>query len=879
MKLRRIRIEQLRQFRRPLEIRDLGPGINLFIGPNESGKSTVVRAIRAAFFERHKSGTVDDLQPWGDSSAAPAIQLDFDWQGEHWALNKSFLKRKRCDLNIDGQVLSGDDAEEKLGELLGYQVPQRGASKAEHWGIPGLLWIDQGTGQDIEDPVSHAGGYLKSALGESLGEVASSAGDELIAQLVNERSALLTATGRATGDYADTQRRYIECEAQLAALDQDIALYRRQVDRLGELQQLRIADATRPWEGLYRQAKQAEERLTEVQGWEQAQQREEQERRQCADNQQLCQDQLASFTRQQDELAQRARDVQKADADLNDLQARRRPIESLLAQAQAAYQTAEQVLRLARRHEQRGTLDRELGRLDQELSEIEARLQQSQVLQAQLLEQRGQLQANRVDAASLKQLQAAGQALHKLDIAQQAVATRLQFELLPEQSILLGNDVLSGQGQRLLLEPVDLNISGIGTLRIQPGGEDIADLGRRRQAAQDRLEAMFGELQVTGLGEAEERAEQRRVLQDDIKRVEFQLESLAPKGLDELGSRQVLAAGRKDTLQAQLAELPKPDETAVDIATAESRLDAARSDLKRAEQAATALERDLGLAAQAQRSTHTEWQRLQGTVQSEDRLQQEKKLGAQLAELRAREAALQESLAGRHKQIEAANPDILRQDIQRFTRSAEALKQEAEQRTLELTGLQGRLDALGANGLEEQHAELAQEFEAIGRRRNEMQQRAAALDLLLELLNAKRRELTLRIQEPLQAHLDHYLRLLFPQARLTVDADLLPDQLVRGSNGGEAYDDFALLSYGAREQMGLISRLAYADLLKDAGRPTLIILDDALVHTDQQRLTPMKRILFDAAQRHQILLFSCHPENWKDLGVVPVEMSALAVGG
>ena len=67
--------------------------------------------------------------------------------------------------------------------------------------------------------------------------------------------------------------------------------------------------------------------------------------------------------------------------------------------------------------------------------------------------------------------------------------------------------------------------------------------------------------------------------------------------------------------------------------------------------------------------------------------------------------------------------------------------------------------------------------------------------------------------------------------------------------------------------MGVISRLAYADLLREAGRPTLIILDDALVHSDAERLAQMKRVLFDAAARHQILLFTCHPENWRDLGV------------
>ena len=62
MRLLRLRVEQLRRFREPVEIRDLEPGINLFAGPNESGKSTLVRAIRAAFFERFKSNGAADLQ-------------------------------------------------------------------------------------------------------------------------------------------------------------------------------------------------------------------------------------------------------------------------------------------------------------------------------------------------------------------------------------------------------------------------------------------------------------------------------------------------------------------------------------------------------------------------------------------------------------------------------------------------------------------------------------------------------------------------------------------------------------------------------------------------------------------------------------------------
>lgn len=95
----------------------------------------------------------------------------------------------------------------------------------------------------------------------------------------------------------------------------------------------------------------------------------------------------------------------------------------------------------------------------------------------------------------------------------------------------------------------------------------------------------------------------------------------------------------------------------------------------------------------------------------------------------------------------------------------------------------------------------------------------------------------------MQNHLNHYLSVLFPEASLEVDEQLRPGTFSRGNELGQITE----LSFGAREQMGLISRLAYADLLREAGRPILVILDDTLVHSDNERLEDMKRILFDAA--------------------------------
>ena len=118
---------------------------------------------------------MEDLQPWGDSAAAPTVELEFESQGKRWKLVKSFLKRKRCDVS-DGVGFSGEEAEDKLADLLGFEFPGRGASRPEHWGIPGLLGSSRAPGREIHKPVEHAGSHPKSVLGASLGEVTSTAG-------------------------------------------------------------------------------------------------------------------------------------------------------------------------------------------------------------------------------------------------------------------------------------------------------------------------------------------------------------------------------------------------------------------------------------------------------------------------------------------------------------------------------------------------------------------------------------------------------------------------------------------------------------------------------------------------------------------------------
>lgn len=880
MKLRRLQVEQLRQFRQPFVLDDLQPGLNLIHGPNESGKSTLVRAIRAAFFERYRTSSVDDLRPWGDSAAAPTITLDFDVQHKSWHLVKSFLQRKRCDLRIDSDSYSEDEAEEKLAELLGFQFSAKGVSKPEHWGVPGLLWVEQGTGQNIEQAVEHAGDHLKSALNSLVGEVASTGGDELIEQVKARWSELFTPTGKPRGDYQKLEKERNEHQQEIDELRARVRKYQEQVDRLGKLtQDYERTQHERPWEEAERQLEQAKERYRRVEKLEQQQAQEKEILNHLQSRQQLLlqnQEQLESLNRK---LDVRKAELEKAQRELEQSEARSPSVTSNVREAKAAYDAATRQVHQARLHETRSRLEREIQRLEQQSKTLTQNLDKARQYQQELEQAREQARQNQIDAQAVKALKATEHQLKEETIRSQTIATRLTWKLEPHARLALNDEPLEGQGEKQLLEETSLVVPGVGTLGITPGGEDLASTRRKLSALEQSLAEQMKTLGVDSTQLAEHRLAACEAATRTLQHTRELLKSVAPVGMDQLLAEQKETQTQLQHAKTELQNSPAPEADqqgqASDIASAEAARTKAETRLAEAETGERKHQTELLTRRQARDNARAEWQQLQDEVQSPERQKQLKSLSTELADIEEKRGRLEASLQARDQEIKLSHPAILKQDIERYQRSISNLRQTQEERQRELRDIQVRLEAWGAEGLEEQLNERIADLEQCNRRYQELDRRARALDLLLTLLTEKRQALTRRLQAPLQKHLDHYLSLLFPQATLEVDEHLRPGTFTRGTELGQ----IAELSFGAREQMGLISRLAYADLLREAGRPTLVILDDTLVHSDTDRLEDMKRILFDAANRHQILLFTCHPEKWSDLGVVPRDILAMKEQG
>lgn len=865
MKLTRLAVNQFKQFRQPLVLDQLSDGINLFVGPNESGKSTLVRAIRAAFFERYSSNSAEELRPWGDSSAAPEVEVEFEWQQQKWKLNKRFLNKKRCDLYIDHQYLNGVEAEDKLAEFMGFKYAGKGASKAEHWGIPGLLWVEQGSIQDIRPSVEHAGHHLKSALSGSLGDITTSAGDELITKVENERAELLTKTGKPTGHYQKILQDCDDHQSKLAELNEKIQRYRADVDRLGELQRLRDQhDSQKPWQAYRDQAKTAEAALAAVQALQTEQERDQQALRNCESNLEFCRQQLRDFEQHAQQLTLREAEKTKTARAYAECQQLTAQLQARRQEADQQFQTAKAAVKAAREQMRRRDLQQQHDRLAAQLHDLQNKYKDAAEIQTALQTLRTQLQAQALDDKQLAQLKKLHSQLNDIRIQEHAIATRLHYELDAGKTITIGKESVSGSGEELLLQTTPVHIPGVGTLRVQPGGKDVNDLLRNRERLEGEFNNTLQRLNVQSLEEAEQRAAHNQTLNAQITQHKTRLEVLASQGVDALHSDVKLTHQQLQKISTELAELPTSPNADLNEREVEAALATAEAALKAAEQADNEHVRALALRQHACTSAEQEWQKLQAELQAPERQTREREALDRLAQLKAEAQQLQNSLEQRKQKIDSANPVILQQDITRFTKSADALEKEATQRAVEISTLQIQLETLGAQGLEETRNNIQQQIEHLFQRRHQLQRRAEALDLLLNLLREKRQILTRQLQAPLQKHLNHYLNLLFPDATITVDENLRPEILNRRTDN--AHLDH--LSFGAREQMGLISRLAYADLLKQAGRPTLIILDDALVHCDAERLEQMKRVLFDAGERHQVLLFSCHPERWRGLGVV-----------
>ncbi|REE21909.1 DNA repair exonuclease SbcCD ATPase subunit [Paraburkholderia sp. BL27I4N3] len=862
MKLQSIAIQEFKQFTGKLVIDNLQPGLNLFVGPNEAGKSTIAEAVRAVFLERYKASHLKDLLPWGKASGQPSVEVSFELDGMACRLSKQFVTRQRCELRIGQSAFGEDEAEDKLAALLGFSRPARGPLKAENAGVPGLLWVQQGGTQEMRDSTGHAAQYLRDALSQLSGGRESAGEDALIAAVQRELRQLLTArTQKSTGPLAEAEQTLTRLIEERADLEQQRQQFEANIASLATQQQtFDDTQRKRPWEVHEQKALQAQLRADAVvqlegslKGLEQSLKASEAELALPLQQEQNALDLEAAVARERQQLDALRASVAAVQAEHADAAAS-------VTQFEQAFADANRALELANAAVTAADLRSQIGLFRAESERLEASIAAASRANDAVLEAAREAATLEIDKAKLKRLAALGSELSVLRARTEAAMTRIEYRL--NGAITVDEKPVSGEGVLRVDEEKRIGLGALGELRVIPGVSDLPARLSELASLEAQHAQLLQALGVASLGEGEARHERWKAALAQQKSQAKILDVHAPQGIDALRAASATAAARMQAANERLAGLPDVsaapplDEARRNAEIARDALEAARKVLTQAaDKKSTGMANAESLADQLQRK--------QAQLDDEAFRRNRAQWQAKIVEQRVQVEALRKQREGRERELEAARLDDPAAEAKRYRASAELARGEQNERQVKIAALRGQLETAGASGLGERLAAVEAKVEQATRRKDELSLRASALSLLDEVLVDERDAAVAQLRAPLTERLGHYLKRIFPQSTIALGDDLSPATLDRFGRA----DTLEALSFGTREQLGILTRLAYADLLKASGRPTLLMLDDAAVHTDAARRDAIKRALIDAATRHQILVFTCHPELWDDLGV------------
>ncbi|WP_323990189.1 hypothetical protein [Nguyenibacter sp. L1] len=881
-----LEVEQVRRFGDPVRLAGLGPGLNLLAAPNESGKSTLLAALRAVFLLPHgsKSRPIAELLPYG-GRGAPRITVDFLCDGTAWRLEKRFFGRPFAELVGDGVTLRGDEAESRLHALIGVEAGKRGA---EALGLLNALWVGQGQSlvqPDFSDP---ARSTLRACLEADLGAMTGGeAAQKILARVQADLSVLLDGRGNPKGRYRAAIEGEQAAAAELARLDS-----RRQVleDDLEAMEALRRrlaheddADRREAERAALAEARRHRDRLRDH----------DNRRREALALRDHAAGRLSAARQDAARRAEWQREGAAQAARLDELTAALDAARAAHAQARAAHaarfaalQDADALRQAARR-----LLDRAAGRVErtrlaqERRAAAAARDRLDQAAQS-VTRAAARLAACTIDERSMAAIRAADHALQAVRAASQARATVLDvgFEPGGQGRILLDGRVLA-DGRTELTDSAVLRVAGIGTLRIEPASHGRETLRADLAAAEAALRERLHEAGCADLAAAETAMAERRQAELAFQTARSVLGGLLAEGGREPATALAEATRRVAELDARIARhAAQAGEdsdagAAADDGDPAAALETARQAMQAAEDRHAAAQQALFAPDETLRRAEADTARLDAEARAAR--DAAGRLARDLAAARAVEPddALAQRLATEQDALRQAEHAVLRIEETR-PEGTEALADAAIQRLdriiqdgqSRLTALkqdmaarEARIRAAEGDGLDERMAAQERLRDSHAAERAACAREVAVLHCLRDAVGTAERAATERYLAPLSRAIQPALAALFPRAVASLDPDFAVSGLTRRID-----EPFAALSDGTREQIAVLVRLGLAELLQARGRPAMLVLDDALTYADTGRLHRMFDILTDAATRMQVLVLTCRTELFTPLGARPL---------
>ena len=874
LKIRRIKLANFRKFRAPFVVDGLVDGLNIIIEPNETGKSTLVEALRAAFFVRHstKNQLAQSYVPQGDQ-VAPEVEVSFEANGQDWRVAKRFMRSPNVEVTGPGVRAQGDDAEARLQALLGFVRDTSREGDPAAWGALGLLWVGQAQALTVTAPGSLVRDTVRSALEAEVGSIMGSSTFDAIRQRVEDAYGLyLTPTGKPK-DRLSEAHQAVE-GARLAASDT-----RDQLDALervfGELEtarsQLKVlerdleddrdASERRSLEGAQGIARAAAQILATRRAEHAAARAavdalEELKSRHDAETA-ILQAVTAELEAARHGRAALAGEVQES-------RARGESARSNLSAARAERQHAREALDAG---EQRAAARKQFTAVKAARARHAALLDLEAKRDALL-----QVANNEVPPETMANLEANDRAIAGARAALAAGATTV--ELRGDQDGVSIDGEPFGSGQRTLTREARISLPTGAEILVRPPAS-AASAETQLADALDRLADALSSLGLGDLAEARARNDAARDAASELKLLAAQIDAGTPA--DDIID---LAAGPEalKVLVAGLGDEP------LEVVDDEQPLDALRSAFAAAEDAVAITEGLQESAIQALREVETRDGPLAAAEAGAERGMENARasIGAiearpEFADLAVQLPAFREKAATSAVRLSEAERDATAHDIDAITRKIELIDARARGAAERRTGLlqaiarlENTVEIEGGKGIADRAAAAREDEGAAEASLFGAQEEASMLKLLRETLIEAQMEMSRTFLGPVARRAKRHIEKLMPGCEVTLDEDYALQSITRL----EVSEECRNLSKGTQEQLAILTRLAFAEMLLDEGSPVSLILDDPLVYSDDARLDVMTDILVETSKRMQVILLTCRDRAFRHIEANRVTLAA-----
>jgi uncharacterized protein YhaN len=872
-------VEGVGPFATAARVDGFGAGVNVLAAGNEVGKSTLFKAIRTCLFCRHDSKTQEIRDLCSDDSQLPAtIHLAFRHGAKHYVIKKSFLRSPSALLIEDSREIARfAEADKAIWDILGIG-PGSGRSIDE--GAFGLLWVGQGSSFTAPVLGTGASSLLNAAIESEVGtlvggERARRAIDEINAEL--RRNLTDSERGpRSAGPLARAQDnlkhwREVEAEsfAKLSVLEQQSAELIQRRRRHREITDpTTIAQMTQELSDARNSLREAQTATQEISRLE-------------AEN-------LAA-KRALEGAAQRLHRHREVASRIDG----NRCLEAHLAVSLPERLSQEQEARaaLARTEEQRATARSEakaLGIKEQHLEriagalvralrkdELVRRLKSLEDAAKNLTEINAQLFQLRITPKTVGELDEIERQIATLEAQLSAAAATLAVEVKSagDGKVLIGSFRAKGSHAAPVLAPTKITVGDLAVVTVTPALNPRQD---QRQTLDARRADLLKTAGVASAAEAHALLAKRRELENSRRGILAELKSLKA-GDDpaaacaevksvlaqiDISIEAALAATGRTALPTQAevdAERLEYDQKRNELDARCASLDAARE--KQQEAVTTAVAQRTGAETKLEMVRKSIAEDL-ALCPDADRAARDATMVSEVAACEAAQQTKATTLAA----VRQMAPDAA--EIERRELRCKRLEQALENRNAELMQLErdigqltGQIQAAGGDGVGEAHAAAQEQRVLAEREYARIQEHIATLQLLRDTVSGCLAEGRERYYEPVRRHLHPYLNDLFPGAELE-----LGDGFTIAGMKRVRSESFKRLSGGTQEQIAVLVRLAMGTLLAERGGNVPIILDDALVYCDDNRINLMFDALSRAGKYQQIIVLTCRLRSFAPLG-------------